>query len=75
LRECKCHALEDFKNLPNARIWGDRVYFTVPGRKSRDRSCTLTLAPERVGGFIVKDHHAEPWHWKDLKDFVRHLWD
>ena len=64
-------SLESFaRALPNGRVSGDRVLHTLPGRKKRDRSCSLMLIR---GGtdFVVKDHHHDAWHWQQHKDYVR----
>jgi hypothetical protein len=63
--------LGDFARvLPNAKILGDRVYHSLPGRKKGDRSCTLMLI--RGGGdFVVKDHHRDAWPWRAHRDWVR----
>src|SRR5262249_32795215 len=64
-------SLNDFaRGLPNGRISGIRVLHTLPGRKKRDRSCSLMLIK---GGtdFVVKDHHRDAWPWRQHKDFVR----
>lgn len=66
--------------LPNGKISPDgiHVYFTVPGRKKRDRSCWLKIKDrgKDVGcDFIVDDFHRDGGRtWpeiKALKDFVR----
>jgi hypothetical protein len=56
--------------LPRGVVRGDHVYFSLPGRKKRDRSCSLCLKRDGTD-FLVNDHHRDAWHWKDLKDYVR----
>ena len=48
------------------------IAFPGPGRKLKDRSCTLTLDPKAPDGFVVADARCQI-DWRALKDFVRKL--
>ena len=53
----------------NVRING-AIAFPGPGRKPKDRSCTLTLDPAAPDGFVVADARGQI-DWRTLKDYVR----
>ena len=62
--------LRDFeRRLPHSKMCGDRVYFKRPGCKSKRRACSLKIKDDR-SWFIVKDHHRDAWHWRDLEAYV-----